>query len=473
MSAGVENHSPRSKLFACILSSGSVQLGRFAMMNNSTGGERVRLRPVFTPQQSGHQPHPGMTGVLVLLGLSVLINYIDRSNLSIAAPLLKDELHISNTQLGTLLAAFFWTSGLMQMPAGWLVDRFDVKWVFAAGFFLWSIATAVTGLLHGFTALIAVRVILGVGESVAFPSYSKVLSTYFPESRRGFSNALLIAGLSLGPPVGILVGGTVVEAFGWRPFFLALGFGALLWLPPWMAWMPRRQPRPASVSTRSVGIIPILGQRSAWGTCLGQFCVNYFLYFLVTWLPFYLVRGRNFSANEMAKAGSLVFFLSAASAVGWGKLSDRWIGAGTSLTFARKSSMVLGQIGIGIALAATAFTHGKIFITMLALTGIFLGISICNGWAITQTLAGPLAAGRWTGQQNFIGNLAGWVAPALTGILVDKTGSFRWAFFITASFAWLGAVSWGWVVGPVEQCDWGKHARTGLVTSAAADTLSP
>ena len=228
MSAGVENHSPRSKLFACILSSGSVQLGRFAMMNNSTGGERVRLRPVFTPQESGHQPHHGMTGVLVLLGLSVLINYIDRSNLSIAAPLLKDEFHISNTQLGTLLAAFFWTYGLMQMPAGWLVDRFDVKWVFAAGFFLWSIATAVTGLLHGFTALIAVRVILGVGESVAFPAYSKVLSTYFPESRRGFSNALLIAGLSLGPAVGILVGGTVVEAFGWRPFFLALGFGALL-----------------------------------------------------------------------------------------------------------------------------------------------------------------------------------------------------------------------------------------------------
>ena len=130
MSAGVENHSPRSKLFACILSSESVQLGRFAMMNNSTGGERVRLRPVFTPQESGHQPHHGMTGVLVLLGLSVLINYIDRSNLSIAAPLLKDELHISNTQLGTLLAAFFWTYGLMQMPAAWTGKSACPTWPF-------------------------------------------------------------------------------------------------------------------------------------------------------------------------------------------------------------------------------------------------------------------------------------------------------------------------------------------------------
>jgi MFS family permease len=132
--------------------------------------------------------------------------------------------------------------------------------------------------------------------------------------------------------------------------------------------------------------------------------------------------------------------------------------------------MVLGQIGIGLALAATTFTHGKIFIAMLALTGIFLGVSICNGWAITQTLAGPLAAGRWTGLQNFIGNFAGWVAPTLTGILVDKTGSFRSAFFITAGVAWLGALSWGWVVGPVEQCDWEKPTGTGQV-GAYADAL--
>src|SRR3984957_8972246 len=220
--------------------------------------DKAASREALSTSSPAHVIHPGMNRVLFLLAFSVLINYIDRSNLSIAAPLLQDELHISNSQLGILLAAFFWTYGLMQLPAGWLVDRFDVKWVFAAGFFLWSIATAVTGLLHGFTALIAVRVILGVGESVAFPSYSKVLSTYFPESRRGFPNALLIAGLSLGPAVGILVGGTVVEAFGWRPFFLALGLGALLWMPPWVAGVPRKHPRPAPVSPRSIGIIPIL-----------------------------------------------------------------------------------------------------------------------------------------------------------------------------------------------------------------------
>lgn len=123
---------------------------------------------------------------MFLLSLSVLIHYIDRSNLSIAAPLLQDELHISNTQLGTLLAAFFWVYALLQMPAGWLLDRFDVNWLFASGFLLWSSATAVTGVLHGFGALIAAGIALGVGESVTFPSFCKILSTYFSEAKRGF-----------------------------------------------------------------------------------------------------------------------------------------------------------------------------------------------------------------------------------------------------------------------------------------------
>ena len=188
-----------------------------------------------------------MNRVLLLLTFSVLINYIDRSNLSIAAPLLKDELGLTNTQLGTLLAAFFWTYAMLQIPAGWLVDRFEVKWVFAAGFFIWSTATAATGLLHGFVALIAVRVILGVGESVAFPSYSNILSARFPEARRGFPNALVMAGLSLGPAIGILVGSRVVGAFGWRPFFLVLGVGGLLWLAPGLSGCrdgPPHLPRP-------------------------------------------------------------------------------------------------------------------------------------------------------------------------------------------------------------------------------------
>ncbi|MFZ0759538.1 MAG: MFS transporter, partial [Candidatus Sulfotelmatobacter sp.] len=344
----------------------------------------------------------GMNRVVFLLALSVFINYVDRSNLSIAAPLLKNELGISASQLGTLLSVFFWTYGCMQIPAGWLVDRFEVKWVFAAGFFVWSAATAVTGILHGFAAWIVIRVILGIGESISFPAYSKILgSSHFTESRRGFGNAAIMAGLSLGPGLGMLVGGVVVGRFGWRPFFLVLGLASLLWLVPWLRWMPTGTTSAAPASESNVRILDIFRERSAWGTCLGQICINYGLYFLVTWLPFYLVRARNLSMNQMARVGGLIFLLAAASALLTGKLSDRWIVVGASATRVRKTLLGVGMTGLGISLAAAAVASDRVFVWALAPAGVCLGVNGSTCWAVTQTLAGARVSGRWTGVQNF------------------------------------------------------------------------
>jgi MFS transporter, ACS family, D-galactonate transporter len=414
---------------------------------------------------------PGLNRVLFLLGFSVLINYIDRSNLSIAAPLLKGELGISNTQLGTLLSAFFWTYALMQLPAGWLVDRFDVKWVFAAGFFVWSAATGVTGLLHGFTALLVIRVILGVGESVAFPSYSKILRSHFQEERRGFANAIIMFGLALGPAIGILVGGRVVGQFGWRPFFLVLGFVGLLWLLPWVLWMPRRSPPMNTPPSPWSGLLPIVKQRSAWGTCIGQFCVNYYLYFLVTWLPSYLVKGRGLSMNTMARDGGLLFLMSAFGSLLCGKLSDRWLSAGSSLTFVRKGSMAFGCTGFGISLALTAIAPDYLFPWMMVPTGLFLGISTCATWAIPQTLAGSEMVGRWVGLQNFAGNFAGVVAPMLTGYILDRTGLFYWPFFITAAVAWIGTIAWTFVIGRIEEVQWERASSISVSSEATPQSL--
>jgi len=418
-------------------------------------------------------PRSGMNRVLFLLTLSVLINYIDRSNLSIAAPLLKDELGITASQLGTLLSAFFWSYALMQIPAGWLVDRFDVKWIFAAGIFLWTAATGITGRLHGFTALLMIRIILGLGESVAFPSYSKVLRGHFKEANRGFANAILMTGLALGPAFGMLVGGSAVARFGWRPFFLALGIIGLIWLPFWLLWMPSRPKNQAGVSGSKSGYLDIFCHRSAWGTCIGQSAINYFLYFLVTWLPFYLVRGRHMSLNEMARAGALVFLMSAASSAVTGKLSDRWIMAGTSVTVVRKGVMLAAHIGIGILFCLTVISDGRLFYVMLALTGVFLGMSMCNSWTIAQILAGPRMVGRWVGVQNFVGNLGGAAAPLLTGLLLDRTGSFYWPFFISAVVAWIGAIGWCFVIGPLEEVDWEKRRPVGPATSLSPSPSAP
>jgi MFS family permease len=416
-----------------------------------------------------------MNRVVFLLALSVFINYIDRSNLSIAAPLLKEELGLSASQLGALLSVFFWTYGCMQIPAGWLVDRFEVKWVFAAGFFVWSAATAVTGILHGFTAWIVIRVILGIGESIAFPAYSKIFSSaYFGESRRGSGNAAIMAGLALGPAVGMLVGGTVVGRFGWRPFFLGLGLGSLLWLVPWLAWMPTGTTAPAPAHETKVRIFDIFRERSAWGTCLGQICVNYVLYFLVAWLPFYLVRARGLSMNQMARVGGLIFFLAAVSALVGGKLSDRWIAAGASATRVRKTSLGLGLIGLGACLAVAAAAPDTVFVWALAPAGIGMGLTGAHCWAVTQTLAGARCSGRWTGVQNFVGNFGGAFAPALTGYILGRTGHFYWPFFIAAMISWLGALSWVFAVGAIEPVQWEKRIRRsplGTDASPATDIV--
>lgn len=408
-----------------------------------------------------------MNVVIGLIGLSILINYIDRSNLSIAAPLIKDELGITGTQLGKLLSAFFYTYGLLQIPAGWVADRFDVKWVLALGFLVWSGSTAVTGLLHGFAALLLARIVLGVGESIAFPASGKIIGSHFQESRRGFANSIVMAGLALGPALGIWIGGNAVGRFGWRPFFLALGLIGLLWLVPWWIWMPSRTAQASPVdSSRQAGIPAILRQRSAWGTCICLFSFNYMSYLLVTWLPFYLTRERGLSMREMANVGGLVYLLFAGACLGFGKLSDIWVNAGDSPTTVRKTVAIAGYAGMGLCLSVTAVMPSPGFKWTLALTGIFLGMATCNIWAMTQTMAGPQMVGRWTGIQNFVGNFAGAVAPWLTGFLLDRTGHFSSAFFITSAIAWVGAFSWIFLVGPIEPVQWSPipNSRNTLLT---------
>jgi len=396
----------------------------------------------------------GMNGVLILLGLSIFINYIDRANLSVAAPLLRTELGLSPTQLGILLSAFFWTYACMQLVAGWLADRFDVKWVFAIGFFAWSAATAVTGLIHTFALLLVMRVLLGIGESVAYPCYCKIFATHFKEHQRGVANAVIGAGQSLGPGLGMLFGGVLVARFGWRPFFIGLGLVSLLWLPPWFRWMPRTAGHTAGNLEERPSVSEIIRQRSAWGTWIGHFCTNYPFYFLLTWLPLYLVEERGFSLNHMAKIGGSTFLVAVVSCLICGWLSDRWIRSGATPTRVRKTFMVTGEICTGLFMSGAVLAGPGLGVALLLLAGASFGLLNSNMNAITQTLAGKHAAGRWMGIQNFVGNLAGWVAPTLTGLLVQRTGHFYWPFFITTAVAWIGGLDWVLVVGRVEPVVW-------------------
>lgn len=387
---------------------------------------------------------------LILLVLAIFINYIDRGNLSIAASTLKDELHISATQLGRLLAAFFYTYTAMQFIVGWLVDRFDVNRVLAAGFLLWSVATSATGIVHGFVLLLMMRMILGIGESVAFPSCSKILARHLPEHHRGFANAAISFGLKSGPAVGTLGAGLAIAKYGWRPVFIAMGLISLLWLPAWAKWMPRG-PGVARPVTARTGYRDILTQRSFWGASAGHFASNYLLYLSVTWLPFYLQRERHLSPHTMPIVASLYFVVDAVFCLTTGAVADHFIRRGHSTTRVRKTAMALGHTTAAIALTGLAFASPDHYMAWMFVVGAGSGMSAAGVFAFAQTLAGPETAGRWAALQNGFANFAGILGATLTGYIVDKTAHFAGAFEITAGIMLLGGIAWVFGVGRLEQ----------------------
>ncbi|MGC1275138.1 MAG: MFS transporter [Planctomycetaceae bacterium] len=401
------------------------------------------------------------TTLLVLLVLAVGINYVDRGSLSVVKTNLSAEFGLDDLQMGWLFSAFFWSYALCQIAAGWFVDRFDVKWVYAGGFLIWSLATLSMGVSSGFALFFAMRLLLGVGESVAYPATSRIVVENFPEHRRGLINSLIDAASKIGPALSLLLGGLIVAEWGWRALFLIAGAASLLWLVPWIALVPSQQSSPAGevfdeVEERPrVGFRQLLVRREVWGTSLGFFCLGYAWYFLLSWLPAYLEEERGFSKESMAIFGSLPFWAMAATAVMGGWLSDRLISRGGTPTVVRKSFLIAGFLLCAVFMyAAVIAPTDTSCIAMLIVACASLGLYTSNAWAVTQTLAGPPAAGQWSGLQNAIGNMGGVASPVVTGWIVEETGSFSLAFATASAMLIVGVFAYLLLVRQVAPIDW-------------------
>jgi MFS family permease len=392
--------------------------------------------------------------VVALLTLAAFINYVDRGNLATAGPLIRDQLGLSNTQLGLLLSAFFWSYAPAQLPAGWLAERFDARRVLAVGLAVWGVATALTGLASGFMMLLALRVMLGLGESVMYPASFKILACEALEGQRGRANGFLAAGQISGPAFGTLVGGLLMAWLGWRVVFVVLGCASLVWLWPWLKTPRSAVPQRLRGAPDGPPTLMILRCRELWGSCLGGFCEAYSLYLVLSWLPVYLVKERGFSMAEMAQIGAGVYALAAITSVLTGSVSDRWLRAGAGSNRVRKTGLLTGFAGLAACMSVCALAGPLGSLLALAGCGVFLGILVPAYFATAQTLAGPDATARWYGVQNFITNFAGIAAPAITGVVVDRTGSFSSAFLISAVLALLGMLAFGLIVRKVEPVDW-------------------
>jgi MFS family permease len=395
-----------------------------------------------------------------LVTAAVFINYIDRGNLATAAPLLQDELHLSASQLGVLLSAFYYGYVVCMPAMGWLAERYGAKRVLAAGVTIWSIATLTTGFAGSFGTLLMLRVLLGIGESVAFPCASKVLAHAVEVGRLGVANGILSFGYLLGPAVGTLLGGYLMTVFGWRPVFIVFGAVSLVWLWPWsrIRISPPAMPKASTVDSQP-SFAQILRRRELWGASLGHFASNYGYYFIVSWLPFYLVKSRGFSMGSMVAIASWAYLLNALSALAMGWLADRWIRAGRSPTIVYKSIMAANHLAgiacmIGMVMLPAAGSIAALFAFEIV-----SGCSYPGLFAIPQILAGPQASARWVGVQNAAGNVAGLIAPAITGVLVDQTGLFDVAFALAAAVNGLGLIGWVIMLRKIAPIQWGPPAR--------------
>ena len=406
--------------------------------------------------------------VVVLLALAMFINYADRGSLSVVAPVLHDQFRVSDAGMGVLLSSFFWSYTLAQPLAGSIVQRFDVRRVLGVALALWAGATLLCGLATGYAMLLGLRLLMGLGESVIYPANARILAERSSEQVRGRCNGLISMAMCLGPTGGTLVGGLVMARFGWRAMFLCLGVLSLLWLWPWLT-TPRAQAStaPAKAGDSGPGYGELLARREIWAVAIGQLCYSWQFYLLLTWLPSYLVKVQHLSLAAMAGIGAAVYGVQALAAVAGGTLTDLLVRRGSGSIEVRRTVLLLGLAGGGLALLVEGLGPKALAIPCLFMAGICTGAANPLIFSIGQTLAGAKAGGRWMGIQNMGGNCAGILAPIVTGLIAQATGAFTGAFVLAAALSVVGIVCWTVVLGRIAPLAWRSGPRETSVLAPA------
>jgi len=388
--------------------------------------------------------------IVGLLCAGMMIAYFDRVNLSVAIAdhQFKSDFELSDRDRGLLNSAFFWSYMLLQIPAGWVVDRYGTRMPYALGFLMWSVVSAASAFANSIRQLFALRLLLGVGESVITPAGMRWMRFHCAEQQRGLAVGLYMAAAKFGPALGTPLAAWLIHLYGWRPMFLILGLGCLLWLIPWLALVKEdasapsraeaKAEKPAGPSLGRLLLSPVI-----FGTVIGTFCYMYFVYFCMTWLPAYLVEARGLSLTSSGAYTAFTFSGMAVVAIAAGWLADRMIQRGGNPVRVRKGFVIAGFLlaGTEVIGAVSESSSVALFFAIFSLSG--LGLVTANYWALTQTLMPGAAVGRIVGVQNCAANLPGIVAPLLTGWLKETTGSYEapmhaiWIFLLLGVAAYL------------------------------------
>jgi sugar phosphate permease len=385
-----------------------------------------------------------------LLVAAMIFCYAHRGALSVAAPFMRDELGLSRSAMGLLLAAFFWSYALLQMPAGWFVDRFGVRRGYAAGFALWSLALASMGYARSMASLIVIRLLLGIGQSSAFPASARAVSNWFQDRERGTITASYLTGVRLGQALINALGGLLIAASGFGLFFLEVGLVPLVWLIPWWLflgkWESPRQvdagTQPAKPGLSFAQSLLLFSNRSVLGIFLGFFAYDYVWYVFTNWLPSYLVEERKFSPREMGIYSSVPFVGMSVVIMLSGLISDGLVRRGYEEVRVRKLLVSIGLLAACLVVPAGMVEDKMTAVWLLTLSLCGLAIATPNTWTLTQAVCSRNIVGTVSGIQNFGGNLGGSIAPALTGYIADVTGSFTLALTLCGVILVFGTLAY-------------------------------
>ncbi|MFY1667729.1 MFS transporter [Pseudomonas sp. Pseu.R1] len=414
--------------------------------------------------------------IMVLLFITVVINYLDRSNLSIAAPALTSELGIDAVHAGLIFSAFGWTYAAMQLPGGWLVDRVPPRILYTVALALWSIATIFLGFVGSFVGLFVLRMAVGALEAPAYPINSRVVTAWFPEKERATAVGFYTSGQFVGLAFLTPILAWLQTAFGWHMVFVVTGGVGVLWAAIW--YMVYREPRDfkgvnqgeidlikeggglvdiqtdtakAKAGFNWSGLGIVLSKRKLWGIYLGQFCLNSTLWFFLTWFPTYLVKYRGMDFIKSGLLASLPFLAAFIGVLCSGFFSDWLIRRGYTVGFARKLPIIAGLLISTSIIGANCVESTPLVIAFLALA--FFGNGLASiTWSLVSTLAPARLLGLTGGTFNLIGNLAAIATPIVIGFLASGE-SFAPAITYIAVLALLGALSYILLVGKVERIE--------------------
>jgi MFS family permease len=412
---------------------------------------------------------------VILCATAIAINYLDRSTISIANPQIRAEFHMSAAQFGALQSSWSLAYAIAQVPVGLLIDRLGPGILLGVSLILWSIAVAAGGLVANYTRLFIARAILGITESPAYPTAVRVTSDWFQVRDRGVPTGIFNMGSNIGTAIGPPLLTALMLLAGWRWMFIIMGIVGIGASVGWF-WL-YRDPGKAPLKSEEVAYLeankarrsgaPVTARqwsrlfkfRTTWAMMLGAFCSGYGLWMYITWLPGYLEGEHHISIARTGVLASIPLVCSIAGSFFGGYTSDRLTARGLPLVQARKLPAAFGYLGSAIftAFAALSTTPAPA-ILWISLAMFFLYFAVAAKWTLITAVSPQDFCGSCSSIQNFGSYLGGACSPVLTGLIVDRTGSFVLALTIGGIVMAVGAAIYYFMVGdPITDSDLFDH----------------